>query len=356
MKMKKIFSYIIGMSLVFGFAPFAQAAFNDVTFSADTVVNLATQGINVTILSGSEVTAYTVGLDNISFSMQNGSTVVIRSADKKQLTNDSGFTVTCATSYSELVITSSSTQTVVVTPSTSTCSSSSSSGSSSGSGGGGSGGSGGANPPPVTPPVVPPVVGMHPLGTIINSNGTLYTITTNELNQTVRRPYTSGGAFLSYGFNSFALAVSASTEDLALPVGSFIPAQDGRVICSDRGTDKGTCYFMTQGQKAGFVSEAVFKGLGFSFSNVYQGDVSFMTSASNITSPTQQHLPGTVVNNGGTIQLIGSTGLAGFPTFDVFTGWGYDVSMVVPANTLDKTLSQSSVVPARTAGQVRLFY
>lgn len=356
MKMKKIFSYIIGISLVFGFAPFAQAAFNDVTFSADTIVNLSSQGINLTIVSGGQVVSYVVGTNSITFNLEAGSHFILRSNDRYELTNPSVGTV-CNSSYSQITVASSVTQTIVITPETVVlCSVSIGGGSGGGGGGGGSAGSGGANPPPVTPPVVPPVAGLHPLGTIINSNGTLYTITTNELNQTVRRPYTSGGAFLSYGFNSFALAVTASTEDLALPVGSFIPAQDGRVICSDRGTDKGTCYFMTQGQKAGFVSEAVFKGLGFSFSNVYQGDVSFMTSAANITSPTQQHLPGTVVNNAGTIQLIGSTGLAGFPTFDVFIGWGYDVSMVVPANTLDKALSQSSVVPARTAGQVRLFY
>ena len=209
---------------------------------------------------------------------------------------------------------------------------------------------------PATPPVTPSVSLAHPLGTIINDNGTLFTITKNELSQTIRRPYTSGGAFLSYGFNSFSQVVPANSADLALPLGPFVPAQDGRVVCSDRGDDKGTCYFMTQGKKAGFSSADLFLGLGFSFANVYQGDVSFMASTENMTSSTQQHLQGTIVNNDGTIQLIGSNGLLGFPTYDIFTGWGYDDSMVLQANTADKTLNQVGLVVSREAGQIRISY
>src|SRR5258708_22550113 len=92
--------------------------------------------------------------------------------------------------------------------------------------------------------------GAHANGTkVVKSDGTVGMIINGQF-----RAYTSAGAFLSYGFNSFDSVVTANSDDLALPMGSFIPPQDGKVICSDRGADQGTCYLITAGQKAGFTS------------------------------------------------------------------------------------------------------
>jgi hypothetical protein len=193
----------------------------------------------------------------------------------------------------------------------------------------------------------------HAIGTnILLSDGTVMFITTDSQGSIVRRPYTSGGAFLSYGFNSFGALTSASAEDLALPVGSFIPPQDGQIICSDRGTDKGTCYFITAGQKAGFTSEAVFKGLGFSFANSSFADVSWMQTAANIDSTTQAHRPGALVNNAGTVYLVGPNGLLGIPDLATFNSFGYSFKNVVPANAADKQFSQTGVMAARQPGQL----
>ena len=168
-----------------------------------------------------------------------------------------------------------------------------------------------------------------------------------------RRPYTSAGAFLSYGFNSFASVVSASAEDLALPVGTFIPPQDGSIICSDRGADKGTCYQVSNAMKFGFTSAAVFTGLGFSFKNSMAGDVSWMSAGSTlIGNTTMAHLPGTLVNNNGTVQLMGGSGLLGVPDLATFNSWGYSFSKVVPANAADKAMSQTGVMVARMPGQL----
>lgn len=166
------------------------------------------------------------------------------------------------------------------------------------------------------------------------------------------RPYTSAGAFLSYGFNSWASVVTASAEDLAAPVGAFIPPQDGKVMCSDRGSDKGTCYLVTGSQKAGFTSAAVFTGLGFSFSKAGYGDVSWMASTSNIDNTTAAHRPGVLVNNNGTVQLVGATGLLGIPDLATFNSWGYSFTNVVPANAADKAMTQTGVMAARVAGQL----
>ncbi len=188
----------------------------------------------------------------------------------------------------------------------------------------------------------------HAAGTNVSSNGTVFMITADGY----RRPYTSAGAFLSYGFNSFASVVQANADDLALPQGSFIPPQDGKVICSDRGADKGTCYLITGAMKAGFTSAAVFTGLGFSFSRATSGDVSWMSSTTNIDNTTAPHRPGVLVNDNGTVKLIGTTGYLGIPDLATFNSWGYSFADVVPANAADKALVQTGVMAARIAGQL----
>jgi hypothetical protein len=168
-----------------------------------------------------------------------------------------------------------------------------------------------------------------------------------------RRAYTSAGAFLSYGFNSFASVVPASSDDLALPTGSFIPPQDGSIICSDRGADQGTCYEVSNGMKYGFTSADVFTGLGFSFANSASGDVSWMSAGPSLLNSTVlAHLPGTLVNNNGTVQLVGASGLLGIPDLSTFNSWGYSFSKVVPANAADKTMTQTGVMVARQPGQL----
>lgn len=189
----------------------------------------------------------------------------------------------------------------------------------------------------------------HAAGTNVkSSDGTVWMITTDGM----RRAYTSAGAFLSYGFNSFSSVVDANADDLALTAGSFIPPQDGKIICSDRGSDKGTCYLVTGGQKAGFTSASVFTGLGFSFSRVGYGDMSWMTSASNIDNTSAGHRAGVLVNNNGTVQLVGATGLVGIPDLATFNSWGYSFADVVPSNAADGALVQTSVMVSRTAGQL----
>lgn len=190
---------------------------------------------------------------------------------------------------------------------------------------------------------------VHFVGTnILTTDGTISMITADG----TRRPYTSAGAFLSYGFNSFATVVKADTADIALPQGSFIPPRDGKIVCADKGTDKGTCYLITNGKKAAFTSATIFKTLGFSFANSLVGDVSFLSSTPLINSDTAQHLPGTLINKGGVIYLVGNSGLLGIPSMDVLNSWGYSLSDVVKANTADSSLTQSGLVSSHVSGQL----
>gem|GEM_PF-2276485 len=179
----------------------------------------------------------------------------------------------------------------------------------------------------------------HALGSnVVTPEGTVYTIT-KENNQTVRRPYTSSGAFLSYSYNSWETINGASAEDMALPVGSYISPQDGKIICSDRGSDKGTCYLITGSKKAGFTSASVFTELGYNFKYVISGDVSFLSSTANIDTPATAHKPGTLINKDGTVYLVANSGILGLPSWDTLKSWGYSSTDIVPANSADRNLS-----------------
>lgn len=188
----------------------------------------------------------------------------------------------------------------------------------------------------------------HSPGTNVLNNGTIYMITTDGQ----LRPYTSAGAYLSYGFNSWNNVEQANSDDLTLPVGNFIPPRDGKIVCSDRGTDKGTCYLITNGKKAGFTSEDVFNKLGFNFKYVLSGDVSFLPSTDNISNGNQTHLPGTLINDNGTVKLVGTSGTVGVPSMDTLKSWGYSLVDVVNANSSDKTLPQNDILNPRTSGQL----
>lgn len=196
------------------------------------------------------------------------------------------------------------------------------------------------------------VAAAHPVGSFVKtSDGTVWMVS----QEGTRRPFTSAGAALSYGFFSWSQVMDASAEDAALPVGSFINPRDGGIFCATetKGSDvKGECSLVTGGMKAAFTSAQVFKDLGFSFSNAFYGDSSFLSKTSNVASSTEAHRPGVLVNNNGTVQLVGSNGLLGIPDIATFNSWGFRFVDVVPANAADKAMSQTGVMAARQAGQL----
>lgn len=194
----------------------------------------------------------------------------------------------------------------------------------------------------------------HTVGTNVSStDGTVWMIA-NGASGVCRRAYTSAGAFLSYGFNSWSQVVVANSDDLALPVCSegFIPPQDGSVIFSDRGADKGTGFIVSGGMKYGFPTEAIFKGQGYSYSTAMWADMSWMSTGGIVNAADAAHLPGTLVNNNGTVQLVGNSGLLGVPDLATFNSWGYSFAKVVPANANDKAKAQTGVMAMRQAGQL----
>lgn len=191
---------------------------------------------------------------------------------------------------------------------------------------------------------------------VSGSDGTVYRIQNN-----FRYPYTSAGAFLSYGFNRWADVVPATSGDMALPVSTytpsgatspttyFIPPRNGSLI-----NDKGTIYLITNGLRTGFASADVFLGLGYSFSNAQPGDTSFMVSLSPINSSSIVHPDGTIINDNGTIYLMKDGYRAGFPNMQIFNSWGLKMSEAVPANSHDRSAAKAGVVSNRMANQMSI--
>jgi hypothetical protein len=193
----------------------------------------------------------------------------------------------------------------------------------------------------------------HAVGfNIVDGQGTIYQLT-QENGQIVRRPYTAAGNFLSYPYNSFTTVLRASAEDLALPIGSFLPPNEGRIICSDKGTDRGTCYLISQGKKAGFTSESVFKDSGFNFANAIYGDTSFLEADVPISTANAAHRPGALILKQGTVYLIAApTILLGIPDLTTFNSWGYSFRDVIIANQFDDQLIVIGTLAQRPTGKL----
>jgi hypothetical protein len=176
----------------------------------------------------------------------------------------------------------------------------------------------------------------HPAGTNITASGIVY-----FLDGSSRRPYTSAGAFSSYGFNTWSGLQIANASDLNLPSGNFVPPMDGSLI-----NDHGTVWVISKGQKWGFTNSNAFNGLGYSWSNVITGDASFLPTGGNISLAAQAHPIDTVINDNGTDYLITSKGKVGIPSQVVFASWGYSDAKVVTANSFDLNSNLAVLSPA----------
>lgn len=170
-----------------------------------------------------------------------------------------------------------------------------------------------------------------------------------------KRAFTSAGAFLSYGFLNFSQVTPADASVTALPSGAFIAPADGKIFCATQTKDTdvaGECALITGSKKAAFTSAAVFAAQGHTFARAMSGDSSFLAKTANIDNGSAAHLPGVLVNNAGTVQMVVTGGLWGIPSQDVFNSWGYNYADVVPANAADTAKSQVGVIPARMAGEL----
>ncbi len=190
----------------------------------------------------------------------------------------------------------------------------------------------------------------HPAGSNVSFNGTVYYI-----QQLTLTPYTTAAAFLSYGFNSWSNVVPASSGDMALAKNdTFMPYAPGSLV-----NDNGTIYVISNNPtngiiKDGITNASIFLALGYSWANVISGDTSFI-AAGPVISSVAAHMPGTLINQNGTIYYISSYGKMGFPSMAVFNSWVFNLKNVAEANSGDLALSPNpyaSTVSAWTLGQL----
>ena len=91
------------------------AAYDTVQFTQTTDIYLG-NGLTLQVLSGSKAAEVTVDANSVTFSMESGSTVTVRSYDKKYLTNNLGLHTSCFENYSEITFNSNAVQSFSITP------------------------------------------------------------------------------------------------------------------------------------------------------------------------------------------------------------------------------------------------
>ena len=96
-----------------------EAGATTATFAQDTTVALGVG--NIVIEDGSVVNELTTTNLSITISVISGQKIILTSANKLHLSNDSSYGFTCEATESRLVINATSTQTITVTPSSTSC-------------------------------------------------------------------------------------------------------------------------------------------------------------------------------------------------------------------------------------------
>lgn len=88
----------------------SSAAYNDVQFPQDTNVYLSNPGITIIVKAGSNVASFTVYSDHLNIGFESGSQITLISYDRKTFSNSMSTNTVCHPSYSELTLSSASTQ------------------------------------------------------------------------------------------------------------------------------------------------------------------------------------------------------------------------------------------------------
>lgn len=299
------------------------------SWSSDTTVTLNAH--DYTILSGSGATTFTVGSTTLTVDVPAATTFTFVSPDKYVLNNDQGLTATCTT-VNTLVITGP--QTVVITPNApTTCTAS-------------SGGGGGPAPTgiPITPTPSPSNGGgsnPHPTGSLVLDGSTVYLIVNGN-----RAGFRDEQEYLSYGFNFAQVVPIAITGDTDKPMGAVLKAMEGTLVL-DKADGKTVYMIGLNGTKRGFASSAVFKALGYNFNNLFKINLTDYPVGPVIGESDLPHPEGALVLEGKTVWWILNGEKRGFQSEAVFKTYGFSFARVVPANAADKALPVGELVKFR---------
>ena len=201
-------------------------------------------------------------------------------------------------------------------------------------------------PTPTTPTPTPTTgSGINlPDGTVIKlpNSATVYLVSGGQLT-----PFTSAQDFLSKGYtwsqvqqvspSQVSTTPTNSGSSSGLNTSSFYPYPSGSLV-----NDGGTVYFIGSGHtKVAFTSSQAFVGLGYSFGNVIQGDLTNypLSSSYALSSPNIAHPWGSWLISKGTVYYSSQDGLIGVPNSQIFTANGGNWNLLVKANSYDMAAS-----------------
>jgi|GEM_PF-2274485 len=178
----------------------------------------------------------------------------------------------------------------------------------------------------VLPNNVLPNVPNVPNGSVIRfiDSPTVYLVTNGQL-----LPFSTPEAFLAAGYAwSQVQVINQSSTPITA---SFYPYPSGSLV-----NDNGTIFFISGHTKVPFTSADVFIGLGYSFKNVIQGDLTnYALSAYLISTVSATHPWGSWLIYKGTVYYSTKDGLIGVPSSEVFMSNGGDWNFIVKANSFD---------------------
>ncbi len=182
--------------------------------------------------------------------------------------------------------------------------------------------------PTPTPTPTPSGNGINlPDGTVLKlpGNPTVYLVTGGQL-----KPFSSAEQFLGQGYKW--TDVQQVNPSQTANITGFYPYPSGSLV-----NDDGTVYFIGGHIKVPFTNYQAFVGLGYSFLNVIEGDLTNYALASNyfITTANAVHPWGSWVIYKGTVYYSTQDGMIGVASAQVFTSNGGNWNLLVKANSYD---------------------
>ncbi len=189
---------------------------------------------------------------------------------------------------------------------------------------------------------------IHPNGTLIINNGTVFLLKDSQ-----RVGFRDSEEYRSHGYN-FAQVVDATSGDMSRPLHSLIAkAMVGSLVLDS--SDGRTVYMIGENNtKRGFTSSEVFRGLGYTFRNLFTINLSDYNLGSNIENMSEAHPEGSLVRSSdGTVWWLKNGKRLGFESEQVFRTYGFTFDRLVPANSADMALEVGDLVKFRDGTLVR---
>lgn len=187
----------------------------------------------------------------------------------------------------------------------------------------------------------------HPNGSLVLDGTTIFVIKNGQL-----FAFRDPEEYKSYGYN-FGQAVAAASSDRALSSAAEpLKAMAGTLVLDS--ADGKTVYMIgDNGTKRGFASAEAFKGLGYTFNNLYRINLSDYPSGTPINSSGETHPNGALILDGSTVYWVLNGQRLPFESLAVFNSYGFSFSRLVPANAADRQLPEGTAVKLRDGTLVK---